>query len=106
MGYGVIANVSPSGACVWTNGRFSTGVEFKFHLSFSYPPEVHEVTGVIVWEGSGEANRDTPARRCGVEWRETPPGCAERIRELVGEAEDELLPHSWLIALRRAREGH
>ena len=100
VGYGAIANVSLGGACVWTNGRFSAGARLRLHLSFCQPPEVHEVSGIVVWEGSGERTRDTPTRRFGVEWRETPSACEQRLRELVRHAERETLAPSSLAALR------
>jgi hypothetical protein len=100
MGYGVITNVSLGGACVFTDSRFLEGSLLRLRLSFCQPPEVHEVSGVVIWERSGEGNRDTPTRRLGVEWRETPPACEQRLRALVCDAEEETLAPSSLIALR------
>jgi hypothetical protein len=100
MGYGVITNVSLGGACVFTDGRFPEGSHLRLRLSFCQPPEVHEVSGVVVWERSGEHKRDTSTRRIGVEWRETPPACEQRLRELVCDLEEEALTPSLLIALR------
>jgi len=104
--YGVIANVSESGACVWTNGVLSTGSRLMLRISFAHPPEVHEVAGVVVWENSlpGDAPVQPPGlRRFGVEWRETSNRCVLRLRELAARAlEAALTPSGRMRALTRA----
>ncbi len=103
VGYGVVANVSPGGACVWTDGILPVGTRLSLRLSFSRPAEVHEVEGTVVWEGLGERMGDLAAHRVGVAWVAAPPACEERLRGLVNDAvEDSLTPRS-LAALRHSR---
>ncbi len=104
LGYGVLANVSEAGACVWTNGALPTEALLNFRVSFCHPAEVHDVTGVVVWEGSEQAARESSSRRFGVSFREDECRCVERLREVVHQVEEEemLTPNS-LRALRAAR---
>ncbi len=103
VGYGAVANASPGGACIWTDGILPVGTRLSFRLSFSRPAEVHEVEGTVVWEGLGERLGEMPAHRVGVAWSTAPRACEERLSGLVrGAAEESLTPRS-LAALRR---GH
>jgi hypothetical protein len=106
LGYGVIANVSRAGACVWTDGTVPTGARLSFRLSFCQPAEVHEVEGVVIWERATEGPREPPSHRFGVEWQEAPPACEERLQAMVSQAEEEMLTPRSLAALRRSRVEH
>lgn len=106
LGYGVVANVSRGGACVWTNGSFPPGAKLSFRLSFCQPAEVCEVDGVVIWEGAGEGPRGAAIRQFGVQWRATTPLCEERIHAMVRETEDDMLTPRSLAALRRTHVEH
>jgi hypothetical protein len=104
--YGVIANVSEDGACVWTSGALEPGSRLLLRVSFAFPPEVHEVTGVVIW---GKAPCDggpvnAPGlRRFGVEWQDAPSACVERLRTISLRAlEDSLTPSGRMRSLLRA----
>ena len=105
--YGVIANVSEDGACVWTNGQLETGSRLLLRVSFAAPPEVHEVTGRVVW---GKPSEETPPapmsgalRRFGVAWQNAPPAYVDRLRQISARAvEDSLTPSGKMRALQRA----
>jgi hypothetical protein len=103
VGYGVVANVSQGGACVWTDGLLTGGGRLSFTLSFSHSDEVHEIEGTVVWEGHGEVMGDMPAHRVGVAWEGAGPACKERLRSLARDAVEEALTPRSLIALRRGR---
>ncbi len=79
--YGVVANISEGGACVWTNGRFEVGERFVLRLSFAREPDPFETAGVIVW-GDALTERDTDVRY-GLQWESVPPPARERLRSLI-----------------------
>lgn len=81
--YGVLANLSDGGACLWTNGFLRVGMHLHLQISFAHPAEMHEATGLVVW---GQMCRSTEkeTRKYGLEWRSTPVKSRERLRELAG----------------------
>ncbi len=105
--YGVIANVSEDGACVWTNGQLEPGSRLLMRVSFAAPAEVHEVTGRVVW---GKASEEAPPalmsgalRRFGVAWQDAPPAYVDRLRQIsVRALEEKLTPSGKMRALQRA----
>lgn len=88
LGYGVIANVSESGACVWTDGVLSAGARLLLRVSFAHLREVHEIDGLVVWESAELATRGSGLRRFGVEWRDASAACVARLRQLALRAAD------------------
>ncbi len=92
--YGVVANISDAGACVWTNGALPSGTELLFRVSFANPPEVHELRGVVVWEREDDGSLGQGTRRFGVEWRDATCSCAKRLHDLATGVEEELLTPS------------
>ena len=86
--YGVIANVSESGACVWTDGVLATSSRLVLRVSFARLSEVHEIGGVVVWEGVENGARGAGMRRFGIEWRDATDACVSRLRELALRATD------------------
>ena len=60
LGYGVIANVSDAGGCIWTDGRLEPGARLGLRVSFAHPPEVHEVAALVVWGAEGEDRAGMP----------------------------------------------
>jgi hypothetical protein len=103
VAYGTIADISGSGACVWTDARLDIGHTLRFRISFPHPPEVHELVGVIVWaqdplEGMGEESR-----RYGIEWLGASREARARLRELAHravpqeDANDQLFQKAWLV---------
>jgi len=73
LGYGVIANVSDAGGCIWTDSHLEPGARLSLRVSFSHPAEVHEAAGLVVWAPRARTVRD--------------PGCSLRPaveRRLVG----------------------
>ncbi len=108
LSYGVIANVSESGACVWTNGVLARGARLILRVSFSHPPEVYEIGGTVVWESSGAGDPAAPAtpglRRFGVEWQDSASPCIQRLRQVALHAlQEALTPSGPLPAIRRTQ---
>lgn len=104
--YGVIVNISESGACVWTNGVLATGSRLVLRVSFAHPPEVHDITGIVVWENTvapATAPMAPGLRRFGVEWLGASPACVERLRRLaVRTLQESLTPSGRMRALVQA----
>ncbi len=106
--YGVIANVSESGACVWTNGELATGARLVLRVSFAHPPEVHEISGTVVWASAAAGDSAVPAtqglRRFGVEWLDSASPCIQRLRQVALHAlQEALTPSGPLPAIRRTQ---
>jgi hypothetical protein len=99
IGYGVVANVSESGACVWTDGIIARSSRLRLRVSFAHLSEVHEIAGIVVWEGAEKAP-GAAMRRFGVEWADASTACVARLRELaLRESQGPLTPANPLAAL-------
>jgi hypothetical protein len=107
VAYGVIVDISGSGACVWNDAALAVGTTLSFRISFAQPPEVHEVIGVVVWNEETSASERRASARCGVEWLGASHACRKRLRELAGravepaEAEDYPFQVRWKVAPTR-----
>jgi hypothetical protein len=86
VAYGVIADISGGGACVWTDALLTVGQTLSFRISFAEPPDVHELVGVVVWTEPPRESEGRGGRRSGVEWLGATRACRERLRELAGRA--------------------
>jgi Tfp pilus assembly protein PilZ len=82
VAYGVLANVSESGACLLTDGFLRVGTHLLLQISFAQSEEMLEVTGLVVW---GQVYRESKGetRRYGLEWHGTTLESRERLRELA-----------------------
>jgi hypothetical protein len=78
--YGVVANISDHGACVWTNGHFEVGEQVALRLSFARELQPVEARGHVVWE---EGPRSDDAHRYGLAWDETPVDDRGRLKTLI-----------------------
>lgn len=87
VAYGVIADISGNGACVWTDAHLDVGATMRFRISFASPPEIHELVGAVIWDRAGLAERGGSNKaRCGVMWLGATRGCRSRLRELAQRA--------------------
>ncbi len=87
VAYGVIADISGSGACVWTDAHLAVGSTLRFRISFAHPPEVHEMAGAIVWVRDDRDRRtQNNAFQCGIEWLGATQACRIRLRALAQRA--------------------
>jgi Tfp pilus assembly protein PilZ len=81
LAYGVVANISDNGACIWTNGHFEVGERVELRLSFPREPQTFETTAHIVWEAPSPEQAD--ALRCGLEWDDAPAPERGRLKALI-----------------------
>lgn len=79
LAYGVVADISEAGACVWTNGLFKPGEALNLRLSFANEAQPFQASGRLVWM---EPRTGKGVLRCGVQW--APPGSKpSRLRTLI-----------------------
>jgi hypothetical protein len=83
LGYGVIANVSDAGGCIWTDSRLAPGARLGLRVSFAHPAEVHEVAALVVWGDEGEDREGCRMHRYGLRWKDASSACVRRLRELA-----------------------
>jgi len=83
VAYGVVANISEQGACVWTNGRFQVGETVSLRLSFARELQPYEASGRVVW---GDKTPGEDALRYGLAWEEAAPPDRERLQHLIDGA--------------------
>jgi hypothetical protein len=55
--YGVVANISEAGACIWTDAGLDAGRPVKLRLSFPKGSQPVDAEGVVVWGDSGSGTR-------------------------------------------------
>lgn len=79
--YGVVANISEKGACVWTDGSFEPGASLLVRLSFPHEPQPIELPGRVVWSGPSPENR--VALRYGLQWGASPDVATSRLKALI-----------------------
>jgi len=80
--YGVVANLSGGGACVWTDARLEAGQLVTLAVSFARASRPIPAEARVVWTG---AETGSGARRYGVQWdAETPD--ASHLRRLISES--------------------
>ena len=82
VAYGVIANISEGGACLWTDGFLRVGTHLQLQVSFAKPPELLEVAGLVLW-GQVCRAKSGETRKYGLEWKGTPLYARERLRDLA-----------------------
>jgi hypothetical protein len=95
--YGVLANLSEGGACLWTDGFLRLGMHLHLQISFAHPAEMHEATGLIVW-GQVCRGDSGETRKYGLEWHGTPLHSRERLCELASQ------PVVWLNDVPRSTD--
>jgi hypothetical protein len=81
--YGVVANISETGACLLTNGVFGVGERLSLQLSFAREPVPFETTGQVVWTG---ATADRGVLRYGLQFGETPTRTKDQLRSLIASS--------------------
>jgi hypothetical protein len=86
LAYGVIADISESGGCVWTDAHLSVEATLDFQISFPCPPEMYDVTGHVVWARDCLPGGGHRSRRYGIQWTATTARYRRRLRELADRA--------------------
>ena len=81
MAYGVVANISENGACLWTNGAFAVGESVVIRLSFPRESQPLQAAGRVVWE---DRQRDEKgAMRLGLQWSHTGGPAHLHLKQLI-----------------------
>ena len=81
LAFGVVANISPRGACLFGDIGFEPGTPLQFTLSFPREGQPVEAPGRVVWVHPQEAGQ----MRCGLAFETLPDGEAARLATLVGK---------------------
>jgi Tfp pilus assembly protein PilZ len=79
VAYGIVTNISETGACVRTDIGFAPGEELLLRLNFAREAQPLSATGRVVWQTPGES---AGALRHGLEWTYDGPHRV-RLRLLV-----------------------
>jgi hypothetical protein len=80
--YGLVANISEGGACVWTDTGVEVGQQLSLSLSVARSAHAISAEGRVVWLGAAGS---APGRRCGVKWCRTGGGPMDPgLLELIG----------------------
>jgi Tfp pilus assembly protein PilZ len=85
VAFGVVANISEAGACVWTNGAFQVGDSLVLRLSFPQEPLPLQAAGRVVWEEIGRLHRGG-ALRYGLQWSHASGPQHHRLKLLIATA--------------------
>jgi uncharacterized protein (TIGR02266 family) len=80
--YGVVANISEGGACIWTNAALEPGTSVNLRLSFPKGSQPLDAEGVVVWSGS-EGGPSAQGVRYGLQWSPDPERPRERLARMI-----------------------
>lgn len=81
--YGVVANISVAGACIWTNVVLSTGRNVNLRLSFPRRSQPIDAEGVVVW---GEPAGEAETRRYGLHWTDQSAPRQARLERIISSS--------------------
>ena len=84
--YGIVSDISKTGACICTNALLKAGITVNVRLSFSSPSEVHTLACSVVWTRPDPKSPRGTGYRCGVTWIDAGFALRERLRQLVDQA--------------------
>jgi hypothetical protein len=82
LAYGVVANISVAGACIWTDAGLEPGRTLTLRLSFPRSSQPVDAEGVVVW-GEARAQRATGALRYGLQFLAQPEGPEGRLGKMI-----------------------
>jgi hypothetical protein len=80
--YGVVANISAGGACIWTNARLDPGRSVALRLSFPKGSQPLDVDGVVVW-GGPSVEAPPEGLRYGLQWLGETPSHQQRLARMI-----------------------
>lgn len=78
--YGVVANISVAGACLWTDAGLDSGRSVNLRLSFPRGSQPIDAEGVVVW---GEPGVGTGTRRYGLRWTDQSAPRVARLDRII-----------------------
>ncbi len=76
--YGVVANISEAGACIWTDAGLEPGGAVNLRLSFPRESQPLLAEGVVVWGDPGPGTR-----RFGLRWTDQSETRRARVRRML-----------------------
>ncbi len=80
--YGVVANLSEGGVCVWSDAHLKAGQDVSLAVSFARASRPVHAEGRVVWTGPGSK---PGASRYGVQFDPETPD-VEHLRRLISES--------------------
>jgi len=80
--YGVVADLSEGGACVWSDAHLKPGQQVRLAVSFARASRPVSAEARVVWTGPGSK---PGASRYGVQWDAETPDAAH-LRRLISES--------------------
>ena len=80
--YGVVANISEGGACIWTNARLEPGRSVALRLSFPRGSQPIDAEGLVVWE-QPNAEGGAESVRYGLQWSVQTAGRRELLARMI-----------------------
>lgn len=80
--YGVVANISVGGACIWTDAGLEAGRKLMLRLSFPRGSQPIEAEGVVVW-GEPRSEGRTGALRYGLQFLGRSDGPEGRLGRMI-----------------------
>lgn len=86
VAYGVVADISRSGGCIWTDVLPEVGTTVHLRLSFTRPTELHALAGSVAWASADAGEAGADACRCGLTWLDVGNTLRQRLRQLVNSA--------------------
>ena len=80
--YGVVANISEGGACIWTSARLEPGRRMALRLSFPKASQPLETDCVVVWS-QWDGRPSSGGLRYGFRWSDETAGHRERLARMI-----------------------
>jgi hypothetical protein len=78
--YGVVANISDGGACIWTNAELKSGRRVSLRLSFTRGSQPLDEEGVVVW---GAPQGGGGGVRYGLQWSDQTTDGKRRLAKMI-----------------------
>ena len=94
--YGIVTNISPSGACVVTATPLPTGSTVFLRVSFYRRPEMFETKARVVWSREDTRHQDSPDVTQGLlfhgmQFADVPTAQRARLLQLLDSSEFQLV---------------
>jgi hypothetical protein len=83
LAYGVVANISEGGVCIWTDAGLDSGRNVNLRLSFPHGSQPLDAEGLVVW---GESRQVAGARRYGLRWADQSAPMVARLQRVISAA--------------------
>jgi hypothetical protein len=78
--YGVVANISECGTCIWTDAGLDIGHDVSLRISFPRRSQPLDADGVVVWR---EPRGDERSLRYGLQWQDRSDARLARLKSVI-----------------------